>query len=792
MKTLRNAMCAAIGLAALVATPARGASPAEVEQAIKNGKEFIYAQMKGNNWETVPAPQANAQSYEVTGKQWGGMSALAVYTLLAAGENPQEKRLVPAIEFVKNAKLVGNYALGLRAQIWMFLPDNKENRALLRQDTEQLLRGVFQKPSSNVRPGFYAYWTNAKGPAEDRYDLSVSQFGVLGMWACEQAGAEVPLAYWQLVDTAWKNAEQKVGNDMGGWAYMNIPGQAVRGNMTAAGIATLYITQDYLLQNQQWNRCEGGTINPNLVAGLNWMDHNIKEMLKGQADFGFYGMYGVERIGVASGRKYFGSTDWYAVGADHLLQVRQAGRGWYNDVPQTCFATLFLTRGRAPLVMNKLEYEVADAKNRKTVEPWNERPRDVANFARWAGKQTEKYLNWQLVNIKVSPDDLHDAPILYISGSERLNFTAPEIDRLRTFVENGGLILGNADCGKDAFSRSFKELGNKLFKYEFRNLPASHPIYINEQFRPTKWKLKPPQLQVLGMSNGVRELMILIPEADLSRAFQTNSFKTKEDLFQLAQDIFLYSVDKENLRYRGETYIVKRNEGVSAQWSVKLARLQVGDNWDPEPGGWRRLSAIVHNLYKVDIEPIVVRLGAGKLADFKFAHLTGTTKFTLTAAQQEELKQFMAAGGTLVVDAAGGSTEFADAAENELAPLVGASRGAIGEIVPPGNTLFVDCGPKIDTVAYRQFARGKVSGKMNVPRLRAVTQNGRMVLIFSREDLSAGLVGEPMDGILGYDPASATALMRNIVLYAGIKAAKAVGGEQPTTQPATTQPAKTP
>ena len=37
-------------------------------------------------------------------------------------------------------------------------------------------------------------------------------------------------------------------------------------------------------------------------------------------------------------------------------------------------------------------------------------------------------------------------------------------------------------------------------------------------------------------------------------------------------------------------------------------------------------------------------------------------------------------------------------------------------------------------------------------------------MIYSREDLSAGLVGQPTDGIFGYAPSSATAIMRNIVI----------------------------
>ena len=42
----------------------------------------------------------------------------------------------------------------------------------------------------------------------------------------------------------------------------------------------------------------------------------------------------------------------------------------------------------------------------------------------------------------------------------------------------------------------------------------------------------------------------------------------------------------------------------------------------------------------------------------------------------------------------------------------------------------------------------------------------RVAVFFSREDLSAGLVGNDVDGILGYTPDTATAIMRNVLLYA--------------------------
>ena len=65
-------------------------------------------------------------------------------------------------------------------------------------------------------------------------------------------------------------------------------------------------------------------------------------------------------------------------------------------------------------MMNKLIYSNAPTHQN---EPWDERPRDVANLARWMGKRSiEGFLNWQLVDLKYPVEEFHDAPILYISG----------------------------------------------------------------------------------------------------------------------------------------------------------------------------------------------------------------------------------------------------------------------------------------------------------------------------------------------------------------------------------------
>jgi hypothetical protein len=54
---------------------------------------------------------------------------------------------------------------------------------------------------------------------------------------------------------------------------------------------------------------------------------------------------------------------------------------------------------------------------------------------------------------------------------------------------------------------------------------------------------------------------------------------------------------------------------------------------------------------------------------------------------------------------------------------------------------------------------------------------GRIVAIDSSEDLSGGLVGYNIDGIVGYSPTSALEIVRNIVLWRNSQTSTAPGSQ---------------
>ena len=70
--------------------------------------------------------------------------------------------------------------------------------------------------------------------------------------------------------------------------------------------------------------------------------------------------------------------------------------------------------------------------------------------------------------------------ILYQVRAEKnliLESNDAEIAKLKAYIEGGGMLVGNADCGNPKFANSFKKLGIAITSNEFRELPADHVMY---------------------------------------------------------------------------------------------------------------------------------------------------------------------------------------------------------------------------------------------------------------------------------------------------------------------------
>jgi hypothetical protein len=771
---LVSLLAAAVAIPALNGGAARAASPDAVDKAIAKAQQYLISAQHGDNWETSPTRKPGAESNDTNSCQWGGLTSIATYALLASGVKSDDAHVSSAVNFLlksiqnagigsaANADLIGIYAIGLRCQVWESLPHDQPNKgneraviAAMGHDLA-LLRAGREPQAAPVASKLL--WDYTITPPGARYDHSCSQYGVLGFWAAAQMNFEISDAEWRSIQDAYFKQQCPDG----GFDYDNVGPAHLKSTatMTAAGIASMFIAQDYLNVTPQ---CNGNFSSPNLEHALDWFGKNFNTVFQNAANN--YGLYGVERIGVASGYKYFGTNDWYQRGADFFLQTQQPDGSWNGfggPVANTAFGLLFLSRGRGGVIANKLRYSFPARGTRVLDAHWNERPRDAAHWAAFLSKYTEHPINWQVVSLENSVEDMHDAPYLYIAGNQPLNLSPADEQRLKTFINEGGILLFNADCGNYAFTQSLRKLAKNLYPdYEWK------PIGMTDRLMTSPVKIK-RRSDMMTLSNGARNLMIAFGSSDPARYLQSGALGGHEWQTDMLVNLYAYGTDIPEEYVKTEPYWVGGGQPAAAGANaIKIARLQYIDGqnaWNPEPGGWVRLANIMASANPIDVEP--VELGKGKLngQGFRIAHMTGCYKFHLNDAQGKELRDFVNGGGTLVVDACGGQGEFAASAEAELGKLFPANQTQLDHALPIDNPVFNVGGKQVE-IAYRRYARPLIIGA-NKPHLRAMTINNRAAVYYSPEDLSVGLVGQQVDGILGYTPPVATQIMENIILTA--------------------------
>ena len=714
-----------------------GFSDEAVKAAIQRGCDFLWNTRGGGGaW----AGHGGNREYPT------GPTALATYALLASGVSPREKRLAESLDWLSKNPSEKTYCLGLRCNAWYLANKETGNKYLkpFKEDLKKLLM--------YTQDGAYSYdVTRTRG----RFDNSNSQYGVLGTWAGAMADQEIPEAYWQLILKHWIDCQ----NSDGGWGYTRDGSTAT---MTAGGIATLFVCFDQLYADQ-FLRCNVSSHSDRPIrAGLKWMDENFGAAvgsfqggLMGHGDL-LYFLYGVERVGLASGFKYFGTQNWYKLGAMKLLQMQAGDGSWhgkYQPVVSTSFAILFLVRGQHAIAFNKLEHEGFD---------WNNRPRDLAGLTHWMSDTFERTLNWQIISIKAPVEEWHDAPILYISGALDPNMSDEQADRLRTFVWQGGTILSATECAGRGFSTGIRKLYERMLPdHKLKSVPQGHPLYSihhNMYGRPA----------FLEIENGIRPLVIHT-DTDLPKSWQLQMKKTAPNDFRCAANALMYVTDKLQLRPRGVSHWPLKPESTPAR-SIKLARVKYNGAWDPEPLAYERFRRLMIDRAQVNIE-VVSPVEAAALgdSDARIATMTGTGKYVLTSEEAAGIQKFVENGGTLLVDAAGGSSEFGESAELMLRAMFG--RRAVRALARTA-PLFNLPNLKIAEVKYRRKARVD-RGLQDEPNLRGVALGERIAVVFSKEDLTGGLVGYEAYNCLGYEPETCFALVRNAVLYADSAAAKA-------------------
>lgn len=112
---------------------------------------------------------------------------------------------------------------------------------------------------------------------------------------------------------------------------------------------------------------------------------------------------------------------------------------------------------------------------------WHPDPQALVHFAEYLRDNVQLDVVTQYQPVRLTDENLHTCPVLFMTGHYRFELSQREIDGLVGQLERGGFLLAEACCGREAFDTAFREIVKRAFpKQELKRLPANHPIFRGE------------------------------------------------------------------------------------------------------------------------------------------------------------------------------------------------------------------------------------------------------------------------------------------------------------------------
>jgi hypothetical protein len=776
---MRSALLSGSILAVLLlaAGPARAEDQLveKVRKAIDDGKGFLLSQQREDNgsWEN-----------SVAGLNYpGGATSLALLALLTSGVPPTDAKVQKGLEYVRTLKPVTGsqtYVVALQTMVYA--------QAGLGKDRDRIQANVDWLVKAQ-QPGGWTY--NDRG---GRPDNSNSQYALLGLHAGIEAGATVDRRALEKVRAHMLGSQ--IG---GGWRYQDDRRQDASLTMTTAGLCNLLITGMDLHVGKQ-KMLPGGEVvgcgeydeSKPIADALRWIGAAFPAEIRPESaatvlrPAPFYCLYGLERAGRLSGRRFFGGHDWYEVGCRYLVQVQRGDGRWdgagqdHWPVVSTSFALLFLSKGRTPVLISKLAYGPPD------YEGWDNKRSDVRHVTEFASRELFKRqpLAWQIFDVRSREADTQEArrrlaaellssPVVYFNGHDRAP-SGKEEEILKEYLENGGFVLAEACCGRTEFRRDFEKLMGRIFPdCELKRLPDDHPIWTaSGKFLVTPNKPFP----LYGVQHGCKTVAVLSTRP-LAYYWEANDFDKSEDgktAFKLAANIIAYATGLEPPRPRLTQVDIPPDESRVRirRGFLKVAQLRRdGNDWQPAPKAMRNLMAEVRKSgLDVTLDPTPVYLSSKRLLQHYFFYMHGRGAFEVRAQDVQHLRFRLKTGGLLLADACCGSSAF-DASFRKFMDVLWAEEKLKLEPIPLSDVLYSRelNGTAITAVRCR---RPRADGKgvdpeyrVLAPALEGIKYGDRWVVIYSRYDIGCALEHTKSADCLGHDFDSAVRLGRAVVLY---------------------------
>ena len=771
----------------------------QVRRAIRDGVSFLRrSQHDDGSWRAASGPYSE---FTV------GLTALAVLAQLNCDVPVNAPHLARGLRYLRNTDLgsispqAANYEASLMLMALCAARDYDTDRNQI-----QLLARVLQDSqiTTGDRKGLWGYGLVGYSGLDGRADRSNGQFAVLALRDAANAGVTIDRAVWERVRDQWENRQ----NPDGGWSYLPPGGdhnqhKESRGSMTVAGLATVSITSRMIHDDSDTG--DDGRVDcctphhppESLTKGHNWLSVRARFSTRSNPGLGqrwhFYYLYGLERAGRLTGTRFFGPHDWYRSGSRYLVDERQPDGRWSTSscpepVLATSYALLFLSKGLSRVVVNKLDY-TSDAQNSDPNGDWNQHHLDIPNLIDqidstidqgWPPRLNSQVLTLSKLKEATAVSDMNQAPVMYISGRNAPVLSDQHVAWLREYIDEGGFIYGQANCGDGTFDAGFRDLVARMFPNEeaaLTRLRADHPIFRSQ------YLLKPDNLEIYGVDFGCRTSVIFSPEdhgcywhkwmrhppKDRSVALNQRILRS----IRLGVNVMAYATGKEPPEKLNNTLADGRpDENQFNRGVLEIAQLRHDGGWDTAPRavgnllrGYQATTGFGVGLKR---RPVPVTLDA--LSRFPMAYMHGRFGFQLRPSEIDALRDYLRRGPILIADACCGSRQF-DQSFRELMQRMFPDHPL--EPVPEDHRLFTEeTGFDVTTVRRRQLETQSTTASIrshvreSPPRLEGILIDGQYVVIYSRYDLSCALENQASLACDGYVKEDAMKLAINLVLFA--------------------------
>ncbi len=109
---------------------------------------------------------------------------------------------------------------------------------------------------------------------------------------------------------------------------------------------------------------------------------------------------------------------------------------------------------------------------------WDPQPSSLAILLKSLAENTTVAVKFKKENVDLRSVDAFAHPILYMTGHEDFVLKEEEVRNLRRYLHAGGVLFGNACCGRKSFDEAFRrEIARVFPDRKLSRVPLEHPLY---------------------------------------------------------------------------------------------------------------------------------------------------------------------------------------------------------------------------------------------------------------------------------------------------------------------------